>query len=107
MSDYRKAVAHTTRKVTQPVAKAHLASNLKWKAFEQEARKTFLAAAIQLLRENGEKPSVSRLAALTGWARAEVRRVRSLSVDEPAAGNAETDSRAQRVLDGWWSDPDF
>lgn len=106
MSDYRKAAAHATRKVIKPVAKVHLASNLKWADFEEAARKAFVAAAIQQARENGDQPNDSEIATLIGWLRAEVRRVRSLS-DEDAPGEPDSGARAQRVLDGWWSDADF
>jgi len=106
MSDFRKAAAHATRKVVRPVAKIHLSSNLKWGDFEEASRKAFVAAAIRQARENGDHPTDSQIATLIGWSRAEVRRVRSLSEDDVSS---ETDSgaKAQRVLDGWWSDAEF
>lgn len=68
-------------------------------------------AYVQVARDEGERlhgetrPNVSRIAVRTGLTRADVTARLADETAEPA--NDRGRQRAERVLSGWWADPDF
>lgn len=68
----------------------------------------FVRAAQKQIRAGGPgsgRPTVSRLAVVTGLTRADVAKILSESSSEPASDRGR--QRAERVLAGWWHDSDF
>jgi len=72
--------------------------------FAEVSKKAFVRAAEDRINQSGERPTNSRIAAITGLSRADVARIQKL--DEPHTSNGKT-QRTERVMHGWYTDPAF
>lgn len=85
-----------------PLARLCLRRGVKVQSFLEAAKRAFVAGAEAELRELGSKPSISRVAAMTGLQRKDIKRLHTASESSPAVNHF-----LARVLGRWSSDPAF
>ena len=109
MSEARKAaVRKSAVQVLMPLAQLLLGARMGVGDFVALAKLAFVQAALAQARKAGEtsRPNVSRIAVETGLTRAEV-----AAIVKQKKGGAPPfrrgRARAERVLSGWWQDPEF
>lgn len=85
-----------------PIARLCLRRGVKVQSFLEAAKRAFIAGAEVELRELGSKPSVSRIAAMTGLQRKDIKRLHTTLESSPAVNHF-----LARVLGRWSSDPAF
>ena len=105
MSDTLKAAVLTAvTRLAQPLARLLLEAGIGAGEFQALMKGAFVRAAGEL--GDSPRPNAARIASLTGLTRREVARLLTAEPDtapDPARGH----HRIQRVLTGWWTDPDF
>jgi hypothetical protein len=110
MSDILKqAVRAAVMQLLHPLVKLLLEAGLGVGDFMSLAKIAYVRAARDQARESGaeiRRPNASRIAVVTGLTRVEVAAILAAHDGEPA-GSDRGRQRAERVLSGWWSDPDF
>lgn len=102
----REVVLQACRRLTRPLVRLMVRSGVTWKDFAEVAKAVFVDVAVRDFRKRGRPTNSSRVAILTGINRREVRKVR----DALAKGVPATPTylnAAQRLLSGWYQDPDF
>jgi hypothetical protein len=93
-------------RLLRPLARLLLRHAVPFSAFQELAKRAYVAAALADFTIPGKKPSVSRASILTGLTRKDVQRL--VSEPDPTVGvSSERYNRAARVLTGWVRDPDF
>ena len=97
----RKPVA----RLLAPLARVLLRHGISHAEFANWAKMAFIAQAAKHFGVKNKKPSVSRIAIVTGINRKEVKRVLELPA-ESDSGKAKQ-NRATRVVTGWLQDEDF
>ena len=105
MTDALKAaVLAAMRRIARPLARLLIESGVGVGEFQAIMKTAFVQAA-QDVGEN-QRSNASRIATLTGLTRREVAAL--LHAPDDAAPEVERGRhRLQRVLSGWWTDPDF
>jgi hypothetical protein len=109
MSDARQSVVRDTAlDVLRPLAELLLGARMGVGDFVAWAKLAYVQAAVEQARKAGERkrPNVSRIAVETGLTRGEVAAMLRQRQGKPPPfrrGRA----RAERVLSGWWHDPEF
>jgi hypothetical protein len=101
----KTAVLAAVRRLLEPLARLLLEAGVGVGEMQALVKAAYVRAATEPTGENS-RPDVSRIAVRTGLTRPEVARL----LAEPDSGPLETDygrHRAERVLAGWWTDPDF
>lgn len=101
----KSAVLAAVRRLLVPLARLLIESGVGVREFQALTKIAYVHAARDM-GSNPQKPSASRIASVTGLRRAEVA---ELLADDPAVSPDAIKGRQQldRVLSGWWSDPDF
>ena len=99
----RTTAAAACRRLLEPLAEIFVALGIGAGEFSVLARVAHVQAAAQKLREGNKRISQSRIAAVTGLTRAEVKRILRLPKERPDTYVWHF-NRANRVLDGWRSD---
>ena len=103
----KEAVSEAAVEVMVPLAKLMRGASMGVGDLVAAAKVAFVRAALEKTRASGRsKPNVSRIAVETGMYRAEVSAILKHKMRSPPPfrrGRA----RAERVLSGWWSDPEF
>jgi hypothetical protein len=93
-------------RLLRPLARLLLRHAVPFSAFQELAKRAYVAAALADFTIPGKKPSVSRASILTGLTRKDVQRL--VAEPDPSVGiSSERYNRAARVLTGWVRDPDF
>lgn len=93
-------------KVLKSLARFTLKRGMSVSAMNELARRAYLEAAIELIQAENAKTTTSRICAMTGMYRREVRRLEDL----PPLSDQETSdklNRTARVVSGWLRDSDF
>jgi hypothetical protein len=106
--DIKSAVSDATLRLLRPLAQFLLEARIGIGEFNALARLAYVRAAVQSTTEVGaHRVNASRIAALTGLTRVEVAAL--LAEERGAAPPREHRGRvrAERVLLGWWNDPEF
>jgi len=85
-----------------PLARLCLRRGVKVQSFLEAAKRAFVEGAETELRELGSKPSVSRIAAMTGLQRKDIKRLHTDPESSPTVSHF-----LSRVLGRWVTDPDF
>jgi hypothetical protein len=101
------AVNAATLRLLEPLARLLLDARVGIGEFSALARLAYVKAAVREAQEaRGGRVNVSRIAATTGLSRVEVA---ALLAEERGAPPRKQRGRvrAERVLQGWWSDPQF
>lgn len=100
-------IADAILRLMRPLVRVLLRNGVSFHGFADLAKRVYVEVASQEdLTIPGRKPTVSRVAVLTGLTRKEVQRISALpGTPDPEAG--ERYNRAARVVSGWVRDPDF
>ncbi|NWF55285.1 MAG: hypothetical protein HXY45_10890 [Syntrophaceae bacterium] len=93
-------------RILKPLASILLRHGVSYMTFAELAKWVYVDTALREFGIPGRKPSVSRVAIITGLSRKEVMRVRGLPrpTDQESA---ERYNRAVRVITAWRQEPDF
>jgi hypothetical protein len=97
----KSAVQGATLRLLDPLARLLLESGIGVGELHGLIKRAFVQAA---RRQFG--PNASRIAIVTGLTRAEVASILA-SAEGESVGGERGRQRAERVLSGWWNDPDF
>ncbi len=93
-------------RIFKSLARFALRRGMSIAAASEILRRAYVAAAADLIKEENNRVTASRICAMTGLYRREVRRLQTL----PAIQNQNTHdklNRSARVISGWLRDPDF
>jgi hypothetical protein len=103
------AVRAAILRLLNPLVRVLMQAGIGVGEFTSLAKVAYVRAAIAQGRESGgehQRPNISRISVVTGLTRVEVTSI--LKRDGQAAPSGERGwQRAERVLSGWWNDPDF
>ncbi len=106
LSDIQQALTNALLKLLYPLVRVLLRNGVSYGVFAELARKIYVDVAFNEFAQKGRKQTISRVAALTGLTRKEVKRLMELE----QAGDASTHqrfNRAIRVISGWLNDERF
>ncbi len=107
MSDaHHQTLARAVATLFRPLARILIRNGVAWATFAEWTRKVYVDVAFEDFPPDGRKQTISRVAALTGLFRREVKRLRELPPPGDGA-SAERYNRATRVISGWLNDPRF
>jgi len=101
-----RALDKTAREILGPLIQVLLNHGMAHGAFAELVRQVFVAEGFDHLERNGQRATISAVAALTGLSRKEVKRLR----EPQAAADSESRqryNRAVRTISGWVNDPRF
>jgi hypothetical protein len=101
-----RALDQAVARLLRPLCRLMLRHGMAFGAFMELAKRTYVDVAMTEFNLPGKKPSISRVAILSGLTRKEVQRL----VAEPGRGTQEGSeryNRASRVLTAWVRDPEF
>ena len=102
----RRALQHAIEQLLRPLFRLLLRRSVSFGAFEEMAKRAYVDVALKDFAIPGKKPTVSRVAVLSGLTRKEVQHLLSDEPDE-AEEVADRYNRAARVLTGWARDADY
>ena len=100
----KAAVLAAVRRLAQPLARLLLEAGIGAGEFQALMKGAFVRAAGEL--GDSPRPNASRIASLTGLTRRDVAALLQ-TAEDAAPEAARGHHRIQRVLTGWWTDPDF
>lgn len=107
MRDRQQRVLLTAmRTLLRPLVRILLRNGVAFGAFGELTRKVYVDVAFEDFAHAGRKQTVSRVAALTGLSRKEVKRLGGVTAADELASQ-ERYSRAIRVISGWMNDRRF
>lgn len=96
-------LTESASKVLRPLIRVMIRNGMSSGAFEELVRKAFVDEAFAMARRQGQKSSISSVAAQTGLSRKEVKRLNELEVDHHEDIEQKY-NRAVRVITGWTND---
>ena len=100
------ALARAIHSLLRPLARILIRNGIAYATFAEWAKQAYVAVAFADFAEPGRKQTISRVSALTGVFRRDVKRLRDQGdVTDPAAGARY--NRAVRVISGWVNEPEF
>ena len=102
----RETLTTSLARILRPIAKLVLTTGFGWKEFLNVARDVFVEVASEEYGIRGRPTNISRVAAMTGLSRKEIRRIR----DQPLLTRwtpAMQASPANVVIHYWHHDPEF
>lgn len=100
----KTAVMRAVLRLLDPLARLLLDAGIGIGEFHELAKRAYVRAALDMSRK--DKPNFSQIGVLTGIPRREV----AALLDNPDTGPPDVErgtQRAERVLRGWWNDPEF
>jgi len=106
LSDIQQALSNALLKLLYPLVQVLLRNGVPYGVFAEFARKIYVDVAFKEFAERGRKQTITRVAALTGVSRREVKRLKELE----QAGDESAQQRfnhAVRVISGWLNDARF
>ncbi len=104
--DTQTALRSALYRLLRPLARVILRHGLAYGSFAEIVRKAFVDESFAELRRNGQRTSVSSVAAMTGLTRKEAKRLVEFDIES----NSDTDqryNRAVRVVTAWAVDSRF
>jgi len=102
----QKILFAAVRKLMRPLARILLRNGVAYGALADVIRKCYVDVAFEDFSPQGKKQTVSRVSALTGLTRKEVKRLHELD-DTDYEASQERYNRALRVISGWMNDKRF
>lgn len=102
----QKILFAAVRKLMRPLARILLRNGVAYGALADVIRKCYVDVAFEDFSPQGKKQTVSRVSALTGLTRKEVKRLHELD-DTDHEASQERYNRALRVISGWMNDKRF
>lgn len=103
---FQARVAAAVLRLMRPLARTMLKFGISCREFDQLARRAFVTAASEDYGIRGRPANTSRIAAITGISRKEVRRLRQLAPQDFEVPLSKR-SRAAELLHYWHTDPRF
>lgn len=94
------------RRLLTPLVRILLRNGIAFGSFAEVARKVYVDTAFNSLAGDGKKPTTSRVSAMTGLTRKEVKRLHEMS-ETDADQIQQRYNRAIRVISGWLNDRTF
>lgn len=94
------------RKLMRPLVKILIRNGVAYGAMAEVARELYVDVAFEDFKPDRKKPTISRVSALTGLTRKEVKRLREIKAPDEEKGQQRY-SRAVRVISGWMNDKRF
>jgi hypothetical protein len=102
----QQALSQAVTAILKPLTRVLLRNGISYGVFAELARKAFVDVAFEDFTVAGRKQTISRVAALTGLTRKEVKRL--VELDEAGdSGTHQRFNRAIRVISGWTEDKRF
>ena len=102
----QQALSQALSAMLKPLTRVLLRNGVSYGVFAELARKIFVEVAFEDFTVAGRKQTISRVAALTGLTRKEVKRLTELD-QAGDAGTHQRFNRAIRVISGWTGDKRF
>lgn len=102
----QKILFVAVRKLMRPLVRILLRNGIAYGALVDAIRKCYVDVAFEDFSPQGKKQTVSRVSALTGLTRKEVKRLHELA-DTDYEASQERYNRALRVISGWMNDRQF
>lgn len=100
------ALFSAIRMLLRPLVRILIRNGVAHGAFAELTRKVFVDVAFDEFSPDGKKQTVSRVSALTGLTRKEVKRLNELEQTDDTSAQARY-NRAVRVISGWRNDKRF
>ena len=101
-----QTLAAAVRRVLVPLVRILLRHGIAFDDFAEIARRVYVEVGMNEIGITGRKPSISRVAILSGLTRKEVQRIVNIDPAVDAEGEARY-NRAARVVAGWVRDAQF
>ena len=101
-----KALAESVRRLMRPLVRILLRNGYAYGTLAEQIRKVYVDVAFREFPPEGKKQTVSRVSALTGLTRKEVKRLLESDAVDAGAGQ-DRYNRAVRVVGGWVNDGRF
>ena len=101
----REILQKSVTKLLHPLVRLLLRHGVSHAEFSDWAKQAFVKEAGEHFGVSDKKPTVSRIAIVTGINRKEVKRIQELP--EQASTTSSKHNRAARVVTGWLQDKDF
>jgi hypothetical protein len=105
-NDIRQVLTMVVLRMLYPLVRILLRHGIAFNDFAEIARRLYVEVGMNELGIPGRKPSISRVAILSGLTRKEVQRIVNLDPAVTTEGEAQY-NRAARVVAGWVRDPQF
>lgn len=105
-SAMERAMDRALRKVLTPFVRVMLNSGFSYATFSEAARSVFVDQAFRQLEHENQKATTSAVAALTGFSRKEVSRLKKAG-DHTAGETEQRRNRVAQLISGWFNDPEF
>lgn len=102
----KRAVQGAALRLLDPLAKLLLEAGIGVGDLMTLVKLAYVRAAREQAGSQADRPNASRIAVVTGLTRAEVASILAAGEGE-LVGSDRGRQRAERVLSGWWNDPDF
>jgi len=104
--ELRTRILDALGRLLEPIVLLLLKSGITWREFADLAKVKFVQVATNEFGIRGRPTNASRVAILTGIDRRDVRKLRTVSSEQPAFASGFM-SKPTQVLDGWFHDPTF
>ena len=101
-----KTLAEAVRRLMRPLVRILLRNGYAYGTLAEQLRKVYVDVAFNEFPPEGKKQTVSRVSALTGLTRKEVKRLLESDTVDAGAGQ-DRYNRAVRVVSGWVNDRRF
>ncbi len=101
---HKNATSKLIHTVVLHLARYLLPRGFGYGDFAEVSKKAFSHAAEDQMNQRGDRPTNSRIAAITGLSRAEIARIKKLDGLHTSNGKHQ---RTERVMHGWYTDPTF
>jgi hypothetical protein len=107
LTKLNQTLTSSVLRILRALARVLLRHGLPFPMLEDLAKRAYVDVAMNEFGIPGRKPSISRVALLTGLTRKEVQRLAETGGDTIDAEAIERHNRAARVVAGWVRDADF
>lgn len=102
----KQALTKAFIRLFRPLARILIRNGVSFSAMADMGKKVYVDVAFEEFREPGKKQTISRVSALTGLFRREVKRLHELDMDAGLNGG-DRYNRAVRVISGWLNDAGY
>jgi hypothetical protein len=100
-------VVRACRLLLRPIVRLLLRSGVPWRDFAELSKSAYVEVATEEFGIRGRPTNASRVAILSGLSRREVARQRQIMPRDASDAGASFLNPAQRILTGWFQDPDY
>jgi hypothetical protein len=106
-SNPKAGVVRACRLLLRPIVRLLLRSGVPWRDFAELSKSAYVEVATEEFGIRGRPTNASRVAILSGLSRREVARQRQIMPRDASDAGASFLNPAQRILTGWFQDPDY